>query len=393
VNVSGLPGGNGDWVGIYPVGSSNDWGNVVSWSYTNGTHSMDSAGIVNGSVNLSGIANGTYEARLFFDNSFTLENSVTFMVSEEVVVSSKSFTDGGNTYMGRIYYNQVENVQRPIVYIVPGASGSVEEHRYIAETLVKEGYVAIAVSLDGFNANSVVNDYFNAFQQGELECEASGILLDNSRVGLVGHSSGAGVLPSLGYKFFVEQNMGNNGRFIFGATPWIDFQHDENQKLPIDTNFVTQWYHDDDSTDPQIYLDMFEYVDVNNKAFITVKTSSNPNHQNFVEPDVYNADIGITHYVLLADPDQHAVVAEGIHKPLKDLAYYTFTNSNKERIFSENRQDTTYYQITANGELPSDNFTVMEDGYNASALQFGCDGSGFANNPREAECEQFFNLH
>ncbi len=82
VNVSGLPAGNGDWVGIYPVGSSNDWGNVVSWSYTNGTHSMDSAGIHAGSLVLEGVGAGEYEARLFLNNSFVVEDLSPFVVNE-----------------------------------------------------------------------------------------------------------------------------------------------------------------------------------------------------------------------------------------------------------------------------------------------------------------------
>jgi hypothetical protein len=72
VSVSGMNGANNDWIGIYPAGSSNDWGNVVSWKYT--------LGVVNGNITLNGVPAGEYEARAFFNNSFTLEASSTFTV-------------------------------------------------------------------------------------------------------------------------------------------------------------------------------------------------------------------------------------------------------------------------------------------------------------------------
>jgi len=82
VKLSNLPANNGDWVGIYSKGSSNDWANVVRWSYTNGTPSMNHEGIRNGTITLEGIDAGEYEARLFYDNSYRLEKKVGFSVEE-----------------------------------------------------------------------------------------------------------------------------------------------------------------------------------------------------------------------------------------------------------------------------------------------------------------------
>ena len=72
VTLGNTPGNKNDWVGIYPVGSNNDWGNVVAWTYTNG--------IVNGNLDLGKIPKGTYEARLFFNNTFNKEASSNFSV-------------------------------------------------------------------------------------------------------------------------------------------------------------------------------------------------------------------------------------------------------------------------------------------------------------------------
>ena len=51
INFANLPTNNGDWIGIYPKNTNNDWANVVSWSYTNGTKSMATAGRSAGTFN------------------------------------------------------------------------------------------------------------------------------------------------------------------------------------------------------------------------------------------------------------------------------------------------------------------------------------------------------
>ncbi len=72
VSVANMSGDSQDWVGIYPAGSSNDWGNVIAWAWT--------GGIKEGEVTLSTIPVGNYEARAFFNNSFTTEATVSFSV-------------------------------------------------------------------------------------------------------------------------------------------------------------------------------------------------------------------------------------------------------------------------------------------------------------------------
>jgi len=79
VTLSNMAGGNQDWVGIYPVGSSNDWGNVVAWAWT--------GGIIDGDVTLNPLPAGNYEARAFFNNTFVTEAVDTFSVESAVVAT------------------------------------------------------------------------------------------------------------------------------------------------------------------------------------------------------------------------------------------------------------------------------------------------------------------
>ncbi len=65
-----------DWIAIYPVNVSNDWDNVVSWSYTNG--------IKNGDINLKADApDGNYEVRVFFKNSYKVETIAPFIIKTQ----------------------------------------------------------------------------------------------------------------------------------------------------------------------------------------------------------------------------------------------------------------------------------------------------------------------
>ncbi len=83
VSFNNALGDDQDWIGIYPVGSSNDWGNVVKWSWTGGQ--------VSGSKSFTPLPAGTYDVRLFFQNSFNLE------ASKQIVVEDSNSSDNNET--------------------------------------------------------------------------------------------------------------------------------------------------------------------------------------------------------------------------------------------------------------------------------------------------------
>jgi hypothetical protein len=79
VSFSNASGSAHDWIGLYNAGAVNTA--YVAWLYTDGTQT-GTAGIINGTVNFTGgLPNaGSYEARLFFNNTFTMQASTTFSV-------------------------------------------------------------------------------------------------------------------------------------------------------------------------------------------------------------------------------------------------------------------------------------------------------------------------
>ena len=70
-----------DWVGLYKKGKSNDWGNVIKWTWANAyvpnNDDEDGPTLSFGQVNL---ADGEYEVRYFLKNSFTTYMSADFKV-------------------------------------------------------------------------------------------------------------------------------------------------------------------------------------------------------------------------------------------------------------------------------------------------------------------------
>jgi len=90
VSFSGMLTQNRDWIAIYPVGSSNDWGNQVAWAWTNDQ--------VEGNLNFDALPVGHYEVRAFFNNSYTVEATHVFRVE-----------NNNNPPIARVLYDDFED--------------------------------------------------------------------------------------------------------------------------------------------------------------------------------------------------------------------------------------------------------------------------------------------
>ncbi len=80
VSFSNLPANDDDWIGIYHKDANNDWANVIRWSFTNGTQSVNGAGVKAGLLVFEGLESGDYEVRLFFNNTYKSEVKASFSV-------------------------------------------------------------------------------------------------------------------------------------------------------------------------------------------------------------------------------------------------------------------------------------------------------------------------
>lgn len=74
VTLANMPGHDGDWVGIFPKDATSAWENVLVWRHDgqvgNGTHQLD------------GLPAGTYDLRVFLNNSYSLLGEVEITVED-----------------------------------------------------------------------------------------------------------------------------------------------------------------------------------------------------------------------------------------------------------------------------------------------------------------------
>ncbi len=77
VNFANADGNQTDWVGLYVAGAANN--DYYDWLYTDGTQS-GTAGIYDSTVNFNGLSAGSYQARFFFNDNYTLQASYDFTV-------------------------------------------------------------------------------------------------------------------------------------------------------------------------------------------------------------------------------------------------------------------------------------------------------------------------
>ena len=284
----------------------------------------------------------------------------------------KTITVQHDNKMGISIYYQKEHDPKPTIYFLSASVSDRRSYKHIYYHLVKHGYTVVGLSTQSFASDFMTNHFYDAITYARKFCKTKNIS-NEKKIGLAGHSSGAGVLPSLGYKLFTQDKLGENGRFIWGASPWIDFQYKNTMKLPKDTNFVTELFEDDYSTDPRIYLDMYKHMQLNHKTFIMVKKGGN-------------------HRTLFYDYPKE-LVQKGVYEPIVNLASFTFFHKNREKIFPKQDIKTNYLNIEADGTLPSNHdYRLMLDKFRWSRSSFGCKPtSNYAPNPREKECLNYTN--
>jgi uncharacterized repeat protein (TIGR03806 family) len=80
VHFGNAAGQGRDWIGLHSAGAAATA--YVRWSYTDGTSSGATVGLTNGRVSFAGGVSGpgNYEARLYFNNTYTVQASVSFEV-------------------------------------------------------------------------------------------------------------------------------------------------------------------------------------------------------------------------------------------------------------------------------------------------------------------------
>jgi len=92
VNFSDMQAKNNDWIGIYSKGTTNEWKNVLRWNWTN---DLDE-----GVLNFDALPVGSYEIRVFYNNSYHVESKKEFVVKDAERKQATVTTDKDKYLLG-----------------------------------------------------------------------------------------------------------------------------------------------------------------------------------------------------------------------------------------------------------------------------------------------------
>jgi len=86
--------GDEDWVAVYRKGESNDWDNVIAWSYVKDLDKNSA------SLSLDGVDGGTFELRFFYDNSYNVVTKTEFSFVNNAKSAKEIIIDRINSNVG-----------------------------------------------------------------------------------------------------------------------------------------------------------------------------------------------------------------------------------------------------------------------------------------------------
>jgi len=310
--------GDQDWVGIYAVGASNDWENVIAWNWVD-------QGITLLNRDQKPMPAGEYEVRLFFHNSFNVEATYRFTVVSEVRTYG---VDGGHptTYhdevdanMTTVYYptDIPDGEKVPVVFFASGyGSDDAKDYETLLTFIASHGYYVIYAK----------HAWDNVFANMDKMLDASnGILskLDTTRIGVVGHSLGGGYTFNI-LKHFSDLGYGENGRFVMVLEGYFAYNLTQNemQHLPSNTNVVMQQYgiggnNSVNNTDPRITLTEYYMLDSIAKSKKDWQIVERADHRYPYGSGAYSTMQGILkpldalmEYTFKGTPSAHAIALE-----------------------------------------------------------------------------------
>lgn len=246
VEISTTLSGDRDWVGIYPKDSDNSWGNVIAWNWVpnNGTITLNK-GVKN-------MPAGDYEARLFYKNSYNLENKVEFSVnggayvygSEGAHLDKVKVDNSNEKYI--VYYPEGHVQNAPLVLFVgyentiKGASDNFRLEGMMKYVASLGCYVIGHKQINGNNSDKLNTEIRRTyFIDAVNEAKAKGV--DTSKLGIVGKSAGGMHAYAL-MEYFKTQNYGTDKRFIIDVIGYLPIGMNKEQLEGLNINSLILHY-------------------------------------------------------------------------------------------------------------------------------------------------------
>ncbi|MDW8220200.1 MAG: alpha/beta hydrolase [Bacteroidota bacterium] len=224
-----------------------------------------------------------------------------------------------------VWYPRGSTSPRPTLLFAHGFGGN--NPNFYGELLrncVSRGYTVVFVPYPvSINFASLYRTLDSGFTEAVRRFP---MLIDSTRIGFAGHSFGAGALPSLAYKAFVQRNWGTRGKFLFSMAPWYSLEISQQQlrSFPADTKLIMQIYADDAINDHRMAMDIFLNISIpdDNKDFVTVFADT-------VQGYIYEAGHGVCTMNTPTGGRFDAYDYYAVFRLLDALMQYTFDTTNK----------------------------------------------------------------
>lgn len=194
----------------------------------------------------------------------------------EVLIDSIDHPSYNNKFV-TIFHPQNYNQPIPTIFYCHGY-GITDYRRHLAlfKFIASKGYALVFSPYpSGISHNSNNQKMLDGFIAAT---DSFSTIIDTSRIGLMGHSYGAGATPWVGKELFVNKNWGENGRFMFLNASWFirQMSQEDLNNFPDDCKFICQVNEYDSTNDHRMSIDLFCNINIpeSEKDFIIIPRDS-----------------------------------------------------------------------------------------------------------------------
>ncbi len=184
------------------------------------------------------------------------------------------------------YHPEVVVAKKATIFFISGWGRQAGTYEYFFHFLASQGYAV--VNIYNTKPGNIKQSYQNSLDMMVLVAQKHySNWIDTKKVGLMGHSYGAGSIIWLGKKVFdkASYNWGKEGRFIFMTAPWYSLlvTEDDLRDYPENVKLLIEVNNDDErpdkpetwTTDERAIRAVFELINIPNseKDFVRVYSS------------------------------------------------------------------------------------------------------------------------
>jgi pimeloyl-ACP methyl ester carboxylesterase len=198
-------------------------------------------------------------------------------------------------------------------------------YHHLLTHIASQGYALIYPPYKSFAMDPSQKKKYGTMIAGfEKGVEHLAPIIDTTTIGIIGHSFGAGAVPSVTWQCLVDKGWGGNKAFLFIMAPWYvyDIAEEQLENMPDHINCIVQVFKDDGINDHRMAIDIFDNFGIpeDQKNFILVQSDER-----------FGCRLAADHSLPTGchDPDgaENALDDYAVFRLIDALADYTFTDN------------------------------------------------------------------